>query len=119
MSESQAREEAASEPLAWVEIPEGAIAWIAEGHPEWWTSSASRPEPRPLLSRIIADTGIPKGVLYRVAEQEGIPGPIALDANSLGRFIAGAAEARGVRDHVAFSRVVRIVRARDLAEAAA
>jgi hypothetical protein len=119
MSESLAREAVAcGSPIAWLEVRDDAIAWMAADRPEWRAVGGTQPG-RPVLNRIINDTEIPKNVLYRLRDQQGSGTAASLDSDSLACIIAAAAKERGVSDEVAFTRIFKVVRARDLVEAAA
>ena len=118
MSESTAREAAASEPATWLEIRKGALEWICIGRPEWRNKYRQRPG-EPKISRIIADTGVPQGLLYRVQKQQGVPGPVSLDANSVAQLVAVGTFAQEVSDDEAFDRLFKVVRSARPVEAKA
>lgn len=118
MSDSLARDEAVPEPATWLEIRKGALEWVCIGRPEWRTKYGEKPG-RPKISRIIADTGVPKGLLYRVEKQQGVPGPVSLDANSVAQLVAVATYSQEVSDDEAFNRLFKVVRSGRLVGAAA
>lgn len=120
MSETQARETLAPPRAnAWLEVREGAIAWLAADRPEWFAGNDEGDDGRVVLQRVIDASGIDKNVIRRAREQEGKHGPASIDGNNLARLVALAADERGVADEIAFANLFRIVRMRDLAEVAA